>query len=571
MTAIDRKTYSRQTEPNFISGGFDMRGLLLTGSLIAFSSVAMAENFNLTSAVSHVTAYPQGATVTRSIDVSVPAGSHRLLITDVPQGFDPASLRITGGEGLVIGATGFRDDRLPPDERQIAARDEIQDRIDAQRDRIQAQFDAKSAINLEVAAAKARVEFLEALSDRDEEETPSAEELALMVTLIGDQTLKALQDSHAARLKMANIDRDIEDLQEDLTKLEEELAAVALPLTDRVIVSLDVSAAAAVDSVLQISYVTNAAGWTPVYDVRLDQADEQMTIDRQAVLYQHTGETWEDVVMTVSTARPNLQLSPGELWGQLAFLYENAPMGGIQRERDVSSLAMAAPMAMADEVMVEEAEFRQVTLDFQGLTAVYHLPDPVRLDGDGAEALFTIDSTDFDVEMTARAIPLLDSNAYLYASVTNDSPAPYLPGRASFYRDGAFIGTTGFEMLASGITADLAFGAIDGITTERVTLFRETGEAGILTTSNDKREEYELKVENLSGRDWDVILYDRAPYSEQEDLEISVTSRPQPTIRDADGRRGVYGWEFALEAGAEASVRFEYTLGWPKDMELGLR
>ncbi len=227
---------------------------------------------------------------------------------------------------------------------------------------------------------------------------------------------------------------------------------------------------------------------------------------------------------------------------------------------------------MADEMMmVEEAEFRPVTLDFQGLTAVYHLPDPVRLDGDGAEALFNIDSTDFDVEMTARAVPLLDSNAYLYASVTNDSPAPYLPGRASFYRDGAFIGTTSFEMLASGTSADLAFGAIDGITTERVVLFRETGEAGILTTSNDMREEYELKVENLSGHDWDVILYDRAPYSEQEDLEISVTSRPQPTIRDVDGRRGVYGWEFAMEAGAKASVRFEYTLGWPKGMELGLR
>lgn len=547
-----------------------MRGLLLTTSLLAFSSAAWAENFNLTSAVSHVTAYPQGATVTRTIGVNVPVGSHRLLITDVPQGFDPASLRITGGDGLVIGATGFRDDRLPPDEREIAARAVIEDKIDAQRDLIRARFDTKSGVRLEIEAAKARIEFLEALSDRDTEETPSVEELMLMVSLIGDQTLKALQDSNAARLKMEKIDREIEDMQDDLKTLQEELAAVALPLTDRVIVSLDVTAADAVDGTLQISYVTNAAGWTPVYDVRLDQADENITIDRQAVLYQHTGESWEDVAMIVSTARPNLQLTPGELWGQLAYLYENAPLGAVQRERSVSAAAMPAPMMMADD-MVAEAEFMPVTLDFQGLTAVYHLPDPVRLDGDGSEALFTIDSNDFDVEMSARAVPLLDSNAYLYASITNDSPAPYLPGRASFYRDGAFIGTTGFEMLASGISADLAFGAIDGITTERITLFRETGEAGILTTSNDKKEEYALTVKNLSGRDWDVVLYDRAPYSEEEDLEISVTSRPQPTIRDVDGKRGVYAWEFALESGAEVSVNFAYTLGWPKNMELGLR
>ena len=548
-----------------------MRGLLMTSSFLVLATAVSAETFQLNSDVGAVTVYPSGATITRTIDVNVPAGSHRLLIGDVPQGFDPSSLRIKGGEGLIIGATGIRTDRLPPDEREIAARVEIEEKIDAQRDLIRERANARTAISLEIDAARARIEFLDALGEGQENgaETPDATEILNLVGIIGQETLSALQDSHDAKLRMEDIDREISDLKEDLTKLEEELDAVALPLTDRVIVSLDVTAEAAMDGTVQIEYLTDFAGWLPVYDVRLGTTEEALTVTRQAMLTQQTGESWEGVQVKLSTARPNLRLTPGEVYPQLAYLYDEIQL---QRSADTMGAVMESAMAPMP-VMAEEsvARYAPVQLDFQGLTAVYTLPGAVTLDGDGTESLFTIDTNEFDANLTAQAAPLLDESVYLMADVTNTSSAPLLPGRASFYRDGAFVGTLGFPMIASGAVADLPFGAIDGLTTKRVPELIESGESGILTTSNDLTETYTLSVNNTTDRAWDVRLLDRAPFSEEESLEIDVTARPGVSEENVDGKRGVYAWDFTLEAGAEYSVRFAYKLNWPEDKELGFR
>lgn len=552
-----------------------MRAFLMTTAMVMLAQAAMAETFTLSSEVDRVTAYPQGAKVTRSVGFDVPAGQHRILIGDIPSGFNAETLQVYGGDGLVVGAVSFRDDRLPPDDREVAAREAVQGEIDALRDKIRGRVNDKAAQELVIDAAKARIEFLETLGGQQAKdvalgaEAPSVETLLQMVELVGAQTLLAMQDAQAAREVIYGIDRDIDDMQDDLVKLRQKLEAVALPLADRVIVSLDISAESAAAGDLQISYVTFGAGWSPVYDVRLDQVAEEVTIERQVALFQQTGETWENVQMTVSTARPNLRLNPGELRPQLAYLFDPQI---VTRDREVGSLAMAAPVVM--EMVAEDsfASRKTAAVDFQGLTAIYHLPDAIRLDGDGATVLFALDETSFDVEVTARATPFLDSNAYLYAEFKNDSAAPFLPGDARLYRDGAFIGQTGqFPMIAAGQSVDLAFGAIDGITTERVTLSRETGDSGVFTSSNDKDERYELKVENLTGAAWDVVLYDRMPYSEQEDLEIELDARPAPTDVNVDGKRGVLGWTFNLPAGDEKSVSFSYALGWPKGQELGYR
>ena len=552
-----------------------MRALLMTTAIVMLAQAAAAETFTLSSEVDRVTAYPDGAKVTRAVDFDVPAGQHRLLIGDVPAGFNAESLRISGGNGLVVGAISMRDDRLPPDEREVVEREAIQDDIDALRDRIRGRINDKAAQELVIDAAKARIEFLETLGGQQAKDValggdaPTVDTLLKMVELVGAETLRAMQDAQAAREVIFGIDRDVDDMQEDLAELRQKLEAVALPLADRVIVSLDVSAEDAALGSLQVSYTTWEAGWMPVYDLRLDQVAGNVTIDRQVSLFQDTGESWQDVAMTVSTARPNLQLDPGELYSRLAYLYD--PIIDA-RERTVGTLSMAAPVMM--EMVAEESQADRLTasLDFQGLTAIYHLPDTIRLDGDGAEVLFAIDETTFDVDLTARATPLLDSNAYLYADLKNDSSAPYLPGFARLYRDGAFIGQTDdFPMIAAGQSIDLAFGEIDGITTERVTLFRESGESGVFTSSNDKVEEYSLKVENLTGTAWDVVLYDRVPYSEQEDLEIKIDARPTPTQTDVDGKRGVLSWAFNLPTGGEKTVSFVYSFDWPKGKELGFR
>ncbi len=556
-----------------------MRKLLLSMSFLALASTAMADTFALQSTVQGVTVYPQGATVVRTITLPKMApGDHILQIADIPEGFTPESLRIFGGDGLVITSSGFRDTRLPPDDREIAERKAIEDLIETSQDKIQEKYDAKASAELQADAANARIAFLRAMSgqqakgaaDAMETGVISAQTLREMLGLVGDETLKALNEAHAARQQMRAIDAEIDDLQEELRDLQQKLEAAALPPADRVIVTLDVTALADVSGELQISYLIDAAAWIPVYELHLDTDTGKLKMDRKATIAQDTGEPWNNVAVKLSTARPQMRLAPWALQSQLAYLYEQ------RVDEDAGAVAYmtpAAPVLMARAEMMEEpAKARMATIDMQGLTAVFNLPKPVSIDGDRTQGLFTIDQQLLPVELTARATPLLEKSVYLFANLTNDSASPYLPGKASFYRDGAFIGSNdNFRMIAAGQSADLAFGVLDGLTTERVVLFRETGESGILTTSNDKVERYELRIENTTAQAWDVVLYDRAPYSEEEDLEIEVSAKPAPSKRDVDGRRGVYAWEFPLAAGADKNISFSYTIGWPEDKELMFR
>lgn len=552
-----------------------MRSLYLSASILVVASAATADTYALQSAVSGATVYPAGATVMRAITLpEMPAGEHTLQITDVPKGIIADSLRISGGNGLQITAIGFRNDRLPPNDREIAARKAIKERMAAKREEMRAKYDEKARAELEVEAAQARIAFLEAMTDGQagnaagglESGTISVDTLREMLGLVGSETLKALNDAREARNRMKDIDREIDALQRDLHRLQQELDAVALPLTGRVIVSIDVTAAESVSGELGISYQIDEAHWTPVYELFLDTDSARLRMERKAVISQDTGELWNNVAITLSTARPHMQLAPGDLPAERAYLYDPAPVG-LARSTMPTAEMMAAPAPLIEM----KADMVSATIEMQGLTATYVLPKPVRLEGDNQEGLFSIDTQNLPVKLTAQAVPLLDENVFLFAGFRNDSASPYLPGKASFYRDGAFVGTgSSFDMIAAGQSAELAFGAIDGLTTKRVTLLRESGESGLLSSSNDKVEQYKLLVDNATSRDWNVVLLDRVPFSEEENLEITATAKPAPDEKDVDGKRGVYAWRFTLPAGADRTVTLSYKLKWPENKEMGL-
>src|SRR6056297_1934177 len=130
---------------------------------MALPVAAWAEDIPLTSEVSEVTLYPQGATVVREVAFSAPAGQHDLILTDLPKNTPLASVRVSV-DGAVMGSVTTRDDFVPPRDPDMSAAREAA-RADVERleaDLREAQADVR-AIKLEVQAAKARVAFLERL------------------------------------------------------------------------------------------------------------------------------------------------------------------------------------------------------------------------------------------------------------------------------------------------------------------------------------------------------------------------------------------------------------------------
>jgi hypothetical protein len=73
---------------------------LVTTSLVVLAALAAIEakaaNIEATSAVDAVTVYPDGASVTRAINVDIPSGDNTVVLKDFPLTLDPSSLRVEG-------------------------------------------------------------------------------------------------------------------------------------------------------------------------------------------------------------------------------------------------------------------------------------------------------------------------------------------------------------------------------------------------------------------------------------------------------------------------------------------
>jgi len=520
-----------------------------------------AETTVAASHIARVTLYPWGASVVREVAVDLPAGRHELIIPDLPLDSDGATLHLDAPVGLTIGAVNLQQGRLPPQD--AVASPEVQ-AAEAEVKRataaLRAADDAIAAIEVKAQAAQEQLGFLRGLSQTDAV-TGTVEDLRALSRMVAEEALAALQAAQQAGVEAETARPGREDLATALADAEAALAALTTGEVDHaaLTLALDSSGGAAV---IAITTFTAAASWQPVYDLRLTTLEPPaLALDRAVLISQNTGEDWMAAALTLSTARPADQSSPGTLWPELRRIAPKADL--LARAAGDAGSAPEAMMTMAEPVM--EAS---MSLEMMGATVTYTYPTPVDI-RDGVESLrLTLDTLALTPKVVAAAVPRADATAFLVAELVNTSPEPLLPGPAMLYLDGALVGQANLDLLAAGAQTEIGFGPIDGMRLTRTVPERSQGDSGLILVSTEIGEVAVIGVENLTPRAWSVRLLDQVPYSEQDDLEISYRAIPPASDHDMKGQRGLLQWDLALEPGAKAEIRLETHLRWPEGQAL---
>ena len=529
--------------------------------LAFFPTCLIAEDIPLRSDVSAVTMYPRGATITREIPFDAPAGQHDLILTDLPRHTPLDSVRVSV-DGATLGSLTVRNDFVPPRSADDNAAIKVAEaEVERLEEALRQGLAGVERIKLEHQAAEARVAFLRQLGEGEGVAEMDVSALRELVGMIGEETLSSQQVALDARLRADAAKRGLKDLQEELAKARQALAALVPEVEERAMLAVSVSSPDEMQGTLTVTYNIHDAQWRPVYDVKLDRAAGRLDLVRGAFVAQYTGENWQDVALTLSTVRPSEQTAPGEIWPWLRRIEDPAQIRQKQLERVQSSAGFgAADEAAAPEaMMVEEAD-----ATFDGLAVTYSYPSPVSIASNADNVRISLGELGTDAETVAQAVPLSDQSAFLMANITNDMGELILPGTAMYYLDGRFIGQQHLGLIPAGAEAELAFGPIDGLRLTRTVLDRNEGDRGLITKSNELTEAVEIKVENLTGEDWPLRILDRVPFSEQEDLEITWRAQPQPSDEDIDGKRGILAWEFELGAGDSRIIRLDHAMEWPE-------
>jgi uncharacterized protein (TIGR02231 family) len=530
----------------------------LLAVVFAVAGTAQADEILVAPEIQSVVVYPGGAWVSRSAKVSIPAGDHQLILTGLPKDAYFEGLRIDI-DGVRRGAVTTRNDFVPP---QDPARSQAVTNAEAEIERIETlirtQERDQETILLEVEAAEARKSFVAQLGRSEGMAALPLETLRDLAGLVGTETLAADRAAQAAEIRAEMLDQALDDLAGDLEAAEAALAALRPGARARSYVAVQVTADVDTEAVLRMKTPVEWAGWEPVYDIELDPVTGAVSVERGVKVFQNSGENWEDIRVMLSTASLSGRSAPGFLPQQLYEIFDEPEFKPLSR---VAQAPVMEEMAMG---VVEDTELapRHVA---GGLVVEYALEGRYSI-ADRADALrLSLGQLSFDGKVTAQAVPRKDQTAFIVAEFTNSSAEPILPGDAFLYVDGTMTGSQQLELLVAGDSTELGFGPINGIRLERRVLDRNTGGAGFISRNNERREEAEITVSNLTGRAWDLRLIDRVPYSEQEDLVISYQAEPAADVQDLDGRKGVLAWDFTLQAGAKRTVQLRHTITWPLD------
>lgn len=534
---------------------------ILPLALAALPLPALAGTYTVTSTPTAVTIYNGFAMVTRDITLDVDAGTHEIILPDLPQWIDAGSLRASI-LGAQIGSTRLRTDALPPqpdgDSTAVVA---AKARIDTAEMALRDLDDKVQDATLVVKAADARLNFLIGLASS--KTLPSVVvDLTELAEMVQAQTLAATQAQVAATREARRIGEGREALVNDLTDARDALTALTPPQEAKSLLALSLTAENAGQVIASISYPARAS-WQPTYDVVLTRdGNDTMTLRRAALIYQNSGENWEDVTLTLSTLAPSGQVVPSDLFPQL-LRFED-PQLRAKLQRSVSSISStSADTAGAPEPMMEMAAPRpQPNFDGPGVT--YTLPAPLTIAQNAESARVELDTLEFDARVFARAVPVRDTTAFLMAEAVNSSREPLLAAStAQIFVDGSLVGRSQFAAVPAGGDITQAFGPIEDIRLTHALLDRSEGDRGLINRSNAQTKEIRMTVENLGVEDWDVELLEAVPYSEQDDLIIQWDAKPKADIAGMDDRRGLLQWNLNLAPQTTRDIAIEQSIRWP--------
>jgi uncharacterized protein (TIGR02231 family) len=551
----------------------------ITGVVVTVlaAGAAVAAEFPATSRVDTVIVFLSGAEVTRTARLTLDKGEHTVVFNDLPAEAIPGSIRVDGK------ATAKLDIESVDTRRRYVARSDqatlqaerksIEDEIERLRDErglAQGQQDAAQTQK----ALLTNLAELPGRAEGQQGQTVPQTDWAQILALIASGMTGAQKSALDAEVKKRDLDRRIEEL-------EKKLSTLAPARVEQTEVKVFVVAGAPLEADLTVRYQVRNAAWTPRYDARLatgsKTAAPQLQLTRRAEITQHTGESWDNVALQLSTTRPTANAAAPELTTvTVDFEPERLPVDAVAASSP-DRLAMTRMAKEEDRMKADGAGVAQeaapepafdiaeqnAAVEAAPFQAVFTVPSRLSVPATGEAKRVLLQEDGMEPVLTVRTVPKLDAKAYLYARLTLPAGSPLLPGTVALFRDGTFVGTGALPVLSPGEEHELGFGADDQVRVRHAIVDEKRGETGLISSARTDSRNFRITIKNMHERAVQLVVHDQTPVSQNQDIKVELVGPAQPTRKDIDDKRGVVAFESKLEPEEERVIEFGYRVTWP--------
>ncbi|MFZ1327898.1 MAG: DUF4139 domain-containing protein [Chitinophagaceae bacterium] len=338
---------------------------------------------------------------------------------------------------------------------------------------------------------------------------------------------------------------------------------------------------------VDLSYYTTQAGWTAVYDVRVNSKTNKVKLVYKASLTQTSGIDWKKTKLTLSTGTPNFGvaapiLTPWYLQLYVPGIYTelqrraaqgNASRNVVQSYRDDRSLSEVVVSGTDGDYKQEKLKDQTIdpstlqqytTLNEGQLNTNFEIDLPYDIESDGQLHSVSIKDQEISCVLKNYAVPRIDKDAYLLAEVADWQNLDLLPGDANIIMDDTYIGKSVIDPNTTADTLNLSLGRDKRIAVKR-SVVKEL--SSLKTSGKESRQifTYEIIVKNNKLTDVNLLLKDQYPLSTIKEVEVKLEEDGAATVNP---ETGVLTWKIDLKPGESKKVRFTYSVKYPKDKKI---
>lgn len=530
---------------------FARAGFAPVGLFFVFATAFSAAGQSVTeveSQIREVTVFLNRAQVVREVKTRIGPGETNLVIGGLTAALDPQSIQVSGAGNAVI--LGIQHNQNYLDEADLPPRLKL----------LQDSLDYYTARLAKMQNDKAILEKEEKLMEANQKIGGTQQNLTVA-------ELKAMADFFRARMSdigEAKIETDaqIKDINEKVARLKRQIAEQRGLLsrnTSEIVVS--VSAKVATQANLEVSYVVNDAGWYPVYDLRATDTKSPVMLNYKANVFQQTGEPWENVKLTLSTANP----AQGGQKPELYTWYLDFPRPMPLMEKAVRYRGAAAAPRAADSAQMEEADFESVANYVStiqtSINTEFDISLPYTVASTPKPTVVDIASHEVSASYRYATTPKLDSDAFLLARVTGWEAFSLLPGEANVFFEGTFVGKTFVDPANVSDTLDVSLGRDKRIVVEREKVKDFTSRRTIGANRRD-RYTWEISVRNTRNEPVKIMVEDHVPVSRNSQIEVTVDNTGGAKYTPEDGK---LEWALTLSPNETKKMRYSFEVKYPKD------
>lgn len=512
------------------------------------------------STITSATVFKDRARLTRAQRVKLEAGTHKVDFSDLPLSLLTASLRASGkgtAKAKLLGVTSRQEQFVEtPAEAVRELENQIQKMEDSDMELL-AKIGVleKERVSLDALAAQSEMWARGiALRNRNPKEQGDVFDfISERQNKINDQRLK--------------MERERRELAKELDRLRRELKGTqsARP-KQRYVATVEIEVSQAGDMDVELTYMVTGAGWSPLYDLRLKESILEVTYLAQVT--QNTGEDWNNVALTLSTAQPSLSLTIPEMdaW-YVQQRYPVHPAAQPLRAKGGPMLAAPAPAPMPEAAREEPEAFalesESASVSESGANLSYSLSSRADVPGNNDPRKVVIASFNLKPNFDYVTAPKIEPVCFRRAKVKNESQYSMLKGSAQLFEGDDYLGATTLEFVAPNQEFELALGADERLRVERELTLRYV-DKNFMGDKRQIRYGYKIEVENLRDTPQTIFVRDHIPVPRDEQIKVKLEAHEPKASEQSDLNQ--LEWKIALNANSKQTIRYEFSVEHPRSM-----